>query len=126
MRILYIFLGFFLFFSFSLSAETGKDIFDRYCTVCHSPSMASMFGAPAAHDLNAWTERKENAFKRAVADNGNINSASEVEKKMHALNELVKTAIAGTDKGMPPKGTCTDCTDDELRIVIEFMSAKVD
>ncbi len=122
MRILYLFFGFFLFFSLSLSANPGKDIFDRYCTVCHSPAMAPMFGAPAAHDLNAWNERKENAFKRS----GVSESKNKADIEKASITELVNSANMGTDKGMPPKGTCSDCTDDDLRSVIEFMSSKSD
>lgn len=121
MRILYLFCGIFLFFTVSVSAETGKDIFDRYCTVCHSPSMAQMFAAPAAHDLNAWNDRKEMAFNRAVSNDSSIKNSS--EKDNYSMNELVKSAIAGTDKGMPPKGTCNDCTDEEIKSVIKFMSS---
>ncbi len=116
MRVLYLIFGFALFFSFSLSAENGKEIFDRYCTVCHSPSMAPMFNAPAAHDLNAWNERKELAFNRAANKNGDVEKIS--------INELLETAKVGTDKGMPPKGTCSDCTDEELKSVIIFMSSQ--
>jgi hypothetical protein len=36
------------------------------------------------------------------------------------MDDLLKVAKAG--KGMmPPKGTCMDCTDDELRAVIQYM-----
>lgn len=115
MRILYLFCSIVLFFSLSVSAESGKDIFDRYCTVCHSPAMASMFGAPAAHDLSVWSERKENAFNRS----GDTNS----DRESVSMNELVKSAINGTDKGMPPKGTCADCTDEDIKSVIKFMSS---
>jgi cytochrome c5 len=78
--------------------------------------MAPMFGAPAAHDLNAWNERKEIAFNRAF--NGNVSIS---DKESFSINELVKSAISGTDKGMPPKGTCNDCTEEDLRSVIKFM-----
>lgn len=123
MNILYFFVGVCLFFSFSLSAESGKEIFDRYCTVCHSPAMAPMFGAPAAHDLSAWNERKENAFNRAIASDNSIKDTSGEKKDFYSISELVKTANSGTDKGMPPKGTCNDCTDSDLISVIKFMSS---
>ena len=37
------------------------------------------------------------------------------------LDGLVKSAIAGLN-AMPPKGTCSDCSDDELRAAIQEMS----
>jgi cytochrome c5 len=122
MRIFYLIFSFVLFFSFSLSAESGsgKEIFDRYCTVCHSPAMAPMFGAPAAQDLSAWNERKKLAYDRAV-EKGSV--LSDKSKEWNSINELLETAKVGTDKGMPPKGTCSDCTDDNLRSIIEFMSS---
>ncbi|HIH2762920.1 MAG TPA: c-type cytochrome [Candidatus Azoamicus sp.] len=123
MRVFYLIFSFVLFFSFSLSAESGKEIFDRYCTVCHSPAMAPMFGAPAAHDLNSWNDRKKMAFERAIEKNSSIANESGDKKESYSMNELLETAKMGTDKGMPPKGTCSDCTDDELTSVIKFMSS---
>lgn len=122
MKMLYMFF-LCLFFSFSASAESGKEIFDRYCFVCHSASMAPMFGAPAAHDLNAWNERKEMAFNRAVVSDSTIKDVAGDKKDFYSVNELLKTANNGTDKGMPPKGTCNDCTDDDLKSVIKYMSS---
>ena len=110
-------LFFLMCFSSSLFANPGKDIFDRFCTTCHTPAMAPMFNSPAAHDIDAWEVRKDDAFSRAVEKDSSL-SKDEV-----SINELVKSAIHGTDKGMPPKGTCADCTDDELKSVIEFMSS---
>jgi len=113
---------FIMFFSLSLFAS-GKDIFDRFCTACHSPSMAPMFNSPAAHDVDAWNVRKSDAFNRAVENNSSIKNASGSEKDEHSINELLNSAINGTEKGMPPRGTCNDCTDDDLKSVIKFMSS---
>lgn len=111
-----------MFFSSSLFAN-GKDIFDRYCTVCHSPAMAPMFNSPAAHDIDAWNSRKNDALKRAIEADASVQGLSNSEKEEHSINELVKSAVNGTDKGMPPKGTCSDCTDDDLKSVIKYMSS---
>lgn len=123
MNIRHIFLIFFIFISTSLFANNGKDIFDRFCTACHSPSMSPMFGSPALHDVSAWNDRKENAFAKAIENDLSLKSAVGAQKEDISLRELVKSAINGTDKGMPPKGTCNDCTDDELKAVIKFMSS---
>jgi len=112
----------FVFFSSSLFAS-GKDIFDRFCTACHSPSMAPMFNSPPAHDVDEWQVRKNDAFDRAVENNASIKGSSGSDKDNYSIDELVQSAINGTDKGMPPKGTCNDCTDDDLKSVIEFMSS---
>lgn len=37
------------------------------------------------------------------------------------LDGILKTAISGIN-AMPPKGTCSDCTDDELLGAIKSMS----
>ncbi|HIH2762605.1 MAG TPA: c-type cytochrome [Candidatus Azoamicus sp. MARI] len=123
MAIRNVFLIFFIFVSASLFANNGKDIFDRFCTACHSPSMSPMFGSPALHDVAAWDERKNNAFDRAVENEPSLKSAVGKQKEEISLKELVNSAISGTDKGMPPKGTCNDCTDDDLKTVIKFMSS---
>lgn len=123
MNIKRLFFIFFILISASAYAETGKDIFDRFCTACHSPTMSPMFGSPALHDISAWNERKEDAFTRAVENDPSLKSAVGSQKEEISLKELVKSAINGTDKGMPPKGTCNECTDDELKSVIKFMSS---
>lgn len=123
MNIRKLFLVFFVFLSTCVSADSGKDIFDRYCIACHSASMAPMFGSPALHDISAWNERKNLAFLRLVDADPSLKSVVGMQKEEISLKELVRSAINGTDKGMPPKGTCGDCTDDELKSVIKFMSS---
>ncbi len=115
--------SFFILFSFSVSANDAKNTFDRFCTVCHAPSMAPMFGSPAAHDLNAWNERKNDAFARAVEDDSSLKNLVGYERDKVALKTLLASAINGTDKGMPPMGTCMDCTEEQLMATIEFMSS---
>ncbi len=119
----YIAILFFTIISFTITANSGKDIYNRYCTVCHAASMATMFGSPAAHDLQAWKERKDLAFDRAAAENASLKDLSDkTEKEKHAIKSLVISATIGTDKGMPPMGTCMDCADEDLKATIEFMS----
>ena len=117
------FLTLFILCSFSLPASEAKNIFDRYCTVCHSPSMAPMFGSPAAHDLDAWNERKDDAFLRAIERDSSLKGLTGGAKDEVAIKSLVLSAIDGTDKGMPPMGTCMDCTEDQLTATIKFMSS---
>jgi cytochrome c5 len=71
----------------------GKELYAK-CQGCHNVGVG---GAPKYGDKAAWAPR----IKRGMDD-------------------LLKVAKAG--KGMmPPKGTCMDCTDDELRAVIQYM-----
>lgn len=123
MNIKKIFFVSFLFISCSLLADTGKDYYDRFCTACHSPSMSSLFGSPAAHDLDAWNLRKKNAFNNALEQDSSLKNLTPSQQAEFSINELVKSAINGTDKGMPPRGTCFECSDDDLKAVIKFMSS---
>jgi cytochrome c oxidase cbb3-type subunit 3 len=75
------------------SGRSGKELYAK-CQGCHNVGVG---GAPKYGDKAAWAPR----IKRGMDD-------------------LLKVAKAG--KGMmPPKGTCMDCTDDELRAVIQYM-----
>ena len=76
-----------------VSARSGKEIYAK-CQGCHNIGVA---GAPKYGDKTAWAPR----IKRGVED-------------------LLK--VAKTGKGaMPPKGTCFDCSDAELKAVIQYM-----
>jgi cytochrome c5 len=75
-------------------ADKGKEIYDTKCTTCHAAGVA---GAPKFGDKAAWAPRAA-----------------------LGMDALLKTAITG--KGaMPPKGTCMDCSDDDLKAAIEYM-----
>lgn len=113
-----------LIFCVSFTAVSATNsTFENYCKVCHDPSMAPMFNAPAAHNREAWDQRKSDAFSRALSKNSSLKNLSESEKYECIINELLATAKEGTAKGMPPKGTCMDCTDDELKSAIKFISS---
>jgi cytochrome c5 len=43
----------------------------------------------------------------------------ELEKK-EGFKELVKDAIKG-EGAMPPRGGCTDCTDEEIKAAVRYM-----
>ncbi|MEH6627210.1 MAG: c-type cytochrome [Motiliproteus sp.] len=79
-------------------AGEGETVFNKACVTCHAPAAASAMGAPAAHDAAAWAPRLADGIDAAVA-----------------------SAKAGKG-GMPPKGLCMDCSDDQLKAAIEFMS----
>jgi len=72
----------------------AKAIYDSTCAGCHGPGI---LGAPKFGDAAQWAARGK------------------------GLDALVKSAAAGTAKGMPPKGGRADLNDAQLRSVIEYM-----
>jgi len=79
------------------AARSGADVYGKFCTACHS---TGLLNAPKTGDSAAWTAK-------ADASGG--------------LDGLLKNAISGIN-AMPPKGTCGDCSDDELKAAIQHMS----
>ena len=79
------------------AGRSGDEIYGKYCTVCHG---SGLMNAPKTGDSAEWQAR-------ADAKGG--------------LDGILKTAISGIN-AMPPKGTCSDCTDDELKAAIKSMS----
>ena len=79
------------------STRSGEEIFNSACTACHSTGAA---GAPKVGDKEAWAPR--------------------IATGMDTLLE-----VAGKGKNaMPPRGTCGNCSDDELKAAIEYMVSK--
>ena len=79
-------------------AQTSpKALYDTACAACHGPGL---LGAPKFGDAAQWAPRLQ-----------------------RGLDALVKSAIAGTPKGMPPKGGRSDFTDAQVRAVVEHMVA---
>ena len=80
--------------------ENGKKIYDKSCIACHFTGVS---GAPALKDdkykVEEWQVR---------ADKG--------------IAELMKNSIAGFNNNlMPPKGTCMDCSDQDMFDAIHYM-----
>lgn len=78
-------------------ARTADDIIAKHCSACHT---AGILDAPKIGDTAAWKERADH---------------------QGGLDGILAAAITGIN-AMPPKGTCADCTDDELREAIQKMS----
>ena len=76
------------------SAREGKEIYDTKCFTCHAAGVA---GAPKFGDKAAWEPR--------IAT---------------GMDAMLAVAIKGKG-GMPPKGTCMDCSDDDLKAAIQYM-----
>lgn len=77
------------------SAET---IYNTYCKTCHAMGLA---GAPKFGVKADWAPRLK-----------------------QSTDTLHEHAIKGF-KGMPPKGTCMTCTDDEIKATVDYMISKV-
>jgi len=76
----------------------GEQIYLNTCFSCHASGVA---GAPAVGDSEGWA---------ALAQKGR--------------EALLQSTIEGVPPGMPPKGLCADCTDEELGQAIDYMIEK--
>jgi cytochrome c5 len=76
------------------AGRTGQQVYESICKACHGTGIS---GAPKFGD-KVWVQ---------------------LEKK-EGIKELVKDAIKG-ERAMPPKGGCTDCSDDEVRAAVKYM-----
>lgn len=73
----------------------GQLTYQRFCFSCHASGAA---GAPRLGDVAAWAPR--------------------IEK---GEDVLVQHTIDGVAPGMPPRGLCIQCSDEELAATVGFM-----
>ena len=73
----------------------GDLVYHRYCFSCHAAGVA---GAPKVGDADSWATR--------LAKGG---------------DQLLHSTIAGMPPGMPERGLCFDCSDEELAAAIDYM-----
>ena len=79
------------------AARSGEEIYKATCFACH---LAGVAGAPKLGDKAMWTPR--------IAT---------------GIDAMVTTVVTG--KGaMPPRGTCANCSDDDLKAAVEYMVAQ--
>lgn len=81
----------------SAEPRSGEGVYNTYCTACHT---TGVLNAPLKDDKPAWDA------KLAAAG---------------SYDKLLSNAINGIN-AMPPKGTCMDCSDDEISLAIQYMS----
>lgn len=81
----------------AVQAADAETIYNTKCMACHATGAA---GAPKIGDKEAWAPR--------IAT---------------GIDALVASATNGKN-AMPPKGACMDCTADDLKAVIEYMTSK--
>jgi len=77
--------------------RTGEQVYQSHCMACHGTGAA---GAPKMGDAAAWGPR--------------------IAK---GIDALLASATNGKN-AMPPKGLCMDCSEDELKGAIEYMTSK--
>lgn len=77
-------------------ARTGKQVFQAVCINCHGSGVA---GAPKVGDKKAWAPR--------------------IAKGVDALMQSALHGVSGT--AMVARGTCGDCSDQELHNAVEYM-----
>ena len=75
--------------------QAGKAIYEQYCALCHREGLV---GAPLFRDEKAWKPRTANKD----------------------LDALVASATQGLN-AMPQKGTCTTCSETDLKNAIQYM-----
>lgn len=75
--------------------RSAEKVYNTYCVACHSTGAA---GAPIKDDTAAWAPR----IAQGEAT-------------------LIKHAIEGFN-AMPAKGTCGDCSDDEIINTVQFLT----
>ena len=76
------------------AARDGQTIYKTACFACHDAGVA---GAPKLGDVAAWAPR--------------------IAKGNDALYSSLQNGL----NAMPPKGTCMNCSDDELQAVLDYM-----
>lgn len=81
----------------SPKAADGIDaLYNKSCVACHATGAA---GAPLSHDTAAWSARLEKG-----------------------MDVLLQNAINGIN-AMPAKGMCFDCSEEDFKALIEFMTS---
>ena len=79
-------------------ARSGDQIYNTYCAACHT---GGVLGAPKINNAADWEPRLA-----------------------QGMDTVLKHAIEGYN-AMPPKGTCGDCSDDEIQAAIDYMTADI-
>lgn len=78
----------------SAGTRSGADVYNQACVACHG---SGVLGAPKLQNAADWAPRME-----------------------QGMDVVLQNAINGIN-AMPPKGTCGNCSDDEIKAAIEHM-----
>ena len=77
--------------------RSGEQVYGAACVACHDSGLA---GAPKIAVAADWAPRIAQGEETLVS---------------HALSGI---------RGMPPKGTCMNCSDEEIKLAVEYMVGK--
>ncbi len=75
-------------------SQSPEDIYNGSCMACHATGAA---GAPKMGDVAAWSGRLDKVLEQVYAN-----------------------AIGGIN-GMPAKGLCMSCSDDDVKAVVDYI-----
>ena len=73
---------------------SGQQVYDQFCFACHTSGVG---GAPKMGDAAAWAPRRDKG-----------------------MDVLMDSTLNGLN-AMPAKGTCMNCSDDELAEAVNYM-----
>ena len=79
-------------------ARSGEQVYNTFCAACHT---SGVMGAPKINNAADWEPRLAQGMDTVLS---------------HAINGY---------NAMPPKGTCSDCSDDEIQAAIDYMIADI-
>lgn len=85
--------------SANTGTRTGEQVYQFICFSCHDTGAS---GAATLDEHEKWVAKQA---ARTVA-------------------EIYQSAIGGRN-AMPPRGNCTDCSDDEIRLAVDYMLERV-
>lgn len=80
--------------SASSGQMSGQQVYDQFCFVCHTTGVG---GAPKVGEAADWTDRTGKG-----------------------MDELMASTLNGLN-AMPAKGTCMNCSDEELSEAVAYM-----
>ena len=77
------------------AARSGEEVYNKFCFACHATGVG---GAPKKGDAAEWAPHLAKG------------------------NDAIWKSVINGLNAMPPKGTCMNCSDDELKGAITYMS----
>ncbi len=78
----------------SSGPRSGEEVYKSKCFACHDTGAA---GAPTVGNAEMWAPRIEQGVDTLIS---------------HAINGI---------RGMPARGTCADCSDEEIAETVKYM-----
>jgi cytochrome c5 len=77
------------------AARSGEEVYNKFCFACHATGVG---GAPKKGDAAGWAPHLAKG------------------------NDAIWKSVINGLNAMPPKGTCMNCSDEELKDAIAYMS----